>query len=76
MLASMEHGFKQVIVLWSLLSSLYLDFVPLSQINKWCKEAGGNITINYIIKTPKAPATPADNTNPLWAVIENSVQEL
>ncbi|XP_037045140.1 aminoacylase-1-like [Bradysia coprophila] len=45
------------------------------QINKWCKEAGGNITINYLIKTPKAPASRTDSTNPMWAVIETTAKE-
>ncbi|XP_037033333.1 aminoacylase-1-like [Bradysia coprophila] len=44
-------------------------------INRWCEESGGNITINYLIKDPKAPATPADETNPMWVVLEKVTKE-
>lgn len=47
-----------------------------SQISQWCEEAGGNITINYIIKDIKASKTPADESNPVWVVLENTTREL
>ncbi|KAJ6642524.1 Aminoacylase-1 [Pseudolycoriella hygida] len=46
-----------------------------NQINQWCQEAGGGITVNYIIKTPKAPASRTDSTNPLWSVIETTARD-
>lgn len=46
------------------------------QIEKWCEEAGGNITINYQMKDPKAPKTHADDTNPVWVVLNNTIREL
>ncbi|XP_031625359.1 aminoacylase-1A-like [Contarinia nasturtii] len=45
------------------------------QVEQWCEEAGGNITINYIQKGPKALATPIDDTNPFWQPLLNAVTE-
>jgi len=45
------------------------------QLNQWCEEAGGNITINYLIKDPKVPMTRADDTNPVWRVLMNTTRE-
>jgi len=45
------------------------------QINQWCEEAGGNITVNYLVKTPKSQFTTADETNPLWVVLQNTTKE-
>jgi len=45
------------------------------QLNQWCEEAGGNITISYAIKDPKADMTPADISNPVWAVLSNVTRE-
>ncbi|KAJ6643776.1 Aminoacylase-1 [Pseudolycoriella hygida] len=47
-----------------------------AQLNRWCEEAGGNITINFIVKTPKAPPSTADSTNPVWVVLQNTTKEL
>ncbi|XP_037040408.1 aminoacylase-1-like [Bradysia coprophila] len=45
-------------------------------IDRWIEEAGGNITVNYLIQDPKAPKTNADETNPLWIVLETTAREL
>ncbi|KAJ6644482.1 Aminoacylase-1A [Pseudolycoriella hygida] len=44
-------------------------------IENWCEEAGGNVTVNYMIKDPKVPATRADDTNPVWVVLNNTCRE-
>ncbi|XP_037049217.1 aminoacylase-1-like [Bradysia coprophila] len=44
-------------------------------IETWCEEAGGNITINYAMKDPKAPTTRADDSNPVWTALVNATKE-
>lgn len=38
--------------------------------------AGGDITLKYLIKDPKANKTSADKTNPAWVVLQNTAREL
>jgi len=45
------------------------------EINQWCEDAGGNITINYFTKNPKVPPTSADETNPVWVVLSNVAKQ-
>ncbi|XP_037031210.1 aminoacylase-1A-like [Bradysia coprophila] len=45
-------------------------------IDQWIEEAGGDITINYLIHDPKVPKTSVDETNPLWTVLESTAREL
>lgn len=46
------------------------------QVEQWCHEAGGNISIIYTEKEPKGPPTPTDETNPFWTSISDAVSEL
>lgn len=46
------------------------------QINQWMEEAGGDITVNYLIQDPKAPTTNADETNPMWLALQSTASEL
>lgn len=46
------------------------------QVEKWCEEAGGNITITYPQKEPKAEATPIDDSNIFWKPFVDAVQKL
>jgi len=47
-----------------------------NEIDKWIIDAGGDITVNYLIKDPKAAKTNADDTNPMWVVLQNTAREL
>lgn len=47
-----------------------------NKVEKWCEEAGGNITITYPQKEPKAVATPIDDSNPFWTPFVNAVEQL
>jgi len=47
-----------------------------SQINRWCEEAGGDITIRHIQIDPKAPVTQTDETNPFWMAFKKAADEL
>lgn len=53
-----------------------LNYILYFQINQWMEEAGGDITVNYFIKDPKAAKTNADETNPMWVVLQNTAREL
>lgn len=46
------------------------------QINQWIADAGGDITVNYLIKDAKVNRTNADETNPMWTVLQNTAREL
>lgn len=46
------------------------------QIQQWCTEAGGDITIKYLLKDSKASVTITDSTNPFWVAFENGLKEL
>lgn len=47
-----------------------------NMISKWCEEAGGGITVNYLMKDPKVPITRIDSSNLFWVAFENAVNEL
>lgn len=53
----------------------HIKFSTFTQVEKWCKEAGGNITINYPQKEPKANATAIDDSNPYWVAINSAFEE-
>jgi len=42
-----------------------------NQLKDWCTQAGGGITIDYILKEPKTPATAIDASNPYWMAMKN-----
>ncbi len=46
------------------------------QINQWMEDAGGDITVNYLLKDPKVNGTKADETNPMWIALQNTATEL
>ncbi|KAJ6625687.1 Aminoacylase-1 [Pseudolycoriella hygida] len=46
------------------------------EINQWIEDAGGNITVNYLIKDPKANKTLADEKNPMWIALQNTAKEM
>lgn len=46
------------------------------QLRQWCKEAGGDIEMNYIQKNPKAPLTAINDSNPFWIVFKRAIDEL
>lgn len=46
------------------------------QIKQWCEEAGGQVTIKFIQKDPKVPATKIDDSNPFWVAFESAMKEL
>lgn len=53
----------------------HIKFSTLSQVEKWCEEAGGNITINFPQKEPKANATAIDDSNPYWVAIDSAIKD-
>lgn len=53
-----------------------LNYNFCSQIDQWMEDAGGDISVNYLIKDSKAQRTSVDETNPLWVVLQNTAREL
>lgn len=51
------------------------DKTLLKKINRWCEEAGGNITINAIEHQEKEKVTRVDESNPFWVAFENGATE-
>lgn len=52
------------------------NFIDVFQINQWCEEAGGNITINFHIRDPNGAASIIDDRNPFWTAFKNATDEL
>lgn len=49
--------------------------LKFQKINRWCEEAGGNITINYLEKRGKEKATAVDDSNPFWVAFDEATKE-
>ncbi|KAF5289254.1 hypothetical protein FQA39_LY15184 [Lamprigera yunnana] len=47
-----------------------------STINRWCKEAGEGVSIEYKQKQPQVPPTKIDNSNAFWVAMEKVALEL
>lgn len=45
-------------------------------INKWCKEAGPNVTIEYKQKDSLGGVTAVDKTNPFWVAFKSATDKL
>ncbi|XP_063705608.1 aminoacylase-1-like isoform X3 [Culicoides brevitarsis] len=45
-------------------------------LNRWCAEAGGDITIEYEIKEPYVAPTPVDDSNIFWKHLKEACDEL
>lgn len=45
-------------------------------LNKWCKEAGQGVYIEFEQKQPQIEATKMDNTNPFWVAFKEATDEL
>lgn len=45
-------------------------------IEKWCKEAGPGIWIEYEQKEPQVPVTKLDNSNAYWIAFEKVTKDL
>lgn len=46
------------------------------QLECWCDQAGGNITIEYIARAPREPLTKVDNSNPYWVAFKSAVDSM
>lgn len=44
--------------------------------NRWCEEAGGNITINFLSRGEQEKLTTVDSSNPFWVAFKSAVDEL
>lgn len=45
------------------------------QLNRWCEEAGGNITIKTLDRGPKQTATKVDDSNSFWVAFKKGAEE-
>lgn len=45
-------------------------------VNRWCKEAGQGVYIEYEQKQQQIPATKIDNTNPYWLAFKEATDAL
>lgn len=43
------------------------------QLNRWCDEAGGNITIKTLERGEKEKATRVDDSNPFWVAFKSAI---
>ncbi|XP_031625422.1 aminoacylase-1-like isoform X2 [Contarinia nasturtii] len=44
-------------------------------VNKWCAEAGGNISINFLDKGENEQVTRTDSSNPFWMAFKTATEE-
>ena len=52
---------------------IIIDLILIyQQIEQWCSDAGGNITINYLERGIKEGITRTDDTNPFWIAFKNA----
>lgn len=51
-------------------------FEFIVQLDCWCEQAGGNITIAYIARSPKEPLTKVDNSNPFWVAFKSAIDSM
>ncbi|CAH1185343.1 unnamed protein product [Phyllotreta striolata] len=57
--------------------AITVDFVKFEEtLNKWCKEAGQGVYIEYEQKQTLIEPTKVDNTNPYWVAFKTSMDEL
>lgn len=45
-------------------------------VNRWCREAGNDVYIEYEQKQPQIQPTKLDNTNPYWVAFKEATDEL
>lgn len=51
------------------------DKTFLEKLNRWCEEAGANITIRDLERGEKEKVTRVDGSNPFWVAFENGATE-
>lgn len=47
-----------------------------NMLKKWCKEAGGNIEIEYEQKEPRIEPTKIDESNIYWTAFKSAIDDL
>ncbi|XP_047990463.1 LOW QUALITY PROTEIN: aminoacylase-1-like [Leguminivora glycinivorella] len=47
-----------------------------NMINRWCKEAGSGVTIEFESKDPYTPPTRMDNSNAYWVAMKGSIENM
>lgn len=72
--------FEKKVYQWQLitygLNGFKLETFLHLQLDQFCEEAGGNITINYKGRGLKEKLTTIDNSNPYWVAFKSAVDEL
>lgn len=43
---------------------------------EWCEEAGGDITLEHLLREPTAPVSKTDESNPFWLAFKAATDEL
>lgn len=67
----------QVSLVYDVRLSINVDHAELEQMmRKWCKEAGGDITIEFEVKEPCIAPTSIDDTNLYWTKVKAACDEL
>ncbi|XP_059052521.1 aminoacylase-1-like [Achroia grisella] len=47
-----------------------------NMISTWCREAGDNVSFEYIVKNPEVRSTRIDGSVPFWNVLKTSIETL
>ncbi|XP_025834409.1 aminoacylase-1 isoform X2 [Agrilus planipennis] len=67
----------ELIAVFDIRIPVTVDIVEFeNNINKWCKEAGEGIWIEYEQKQDQVPVTKLDKTNPFWVAFKEATDEL
>lgn len=67
----------EIVVCFDIRIAIDVDHVELeAMFNKWCKEAGEGITVEYEQKSPYVPPTTLDDKNVFWMAFKSVTDEL
>ncbi|XP_031331415.1 aminoacylase-1-like [Photinus pyralis] len=82
-LTKMEGGLSSNIIPQKLSATIDCRVTPKDNvgefedmINRWCREAGDGVTVEYLHKSESAPATALNDSNPYWVAFEETVTQL
>lgn len=53
-----------------------LTYFLYDQLNDWCRDAGEDVTMEFLIKSPFVEPTKLDDSNVFWIEFEKATKEL
>lgn len=51
---------------------MFLHLIFCWKVDRWCQEAGGNITRKTLVRGEKQTATRIDDSNPYWVAFKKA----